>query len=203
MLLTADSTLSLGTLRDMNNLCIRVYHKNTFFKNKLCPTHQASAWGLVWRNPKGFLISTKFRGSSSHFRFDHFYNIDFHSALTFLDWDLRSKGWVKIYNVNMVKTKMARVPPKLCRNQKSFQMSPQADAWWVPPILFLKKLNFWTPYWISWIDRHEQIFSEKWGSWCPTVPVQSSRTLFLAPWSVPLQSQFQRQLREGCNQKIP
>ena len=24
-----------------------------------------------------------------------------------------------------------------------------ADAWWVPPILFLKKLNFWTPYWTA------------------------------------------------------
>ena len=101
-------------------LSMRVYHKNTFFTNKLCPTHQASAWGLVWRNPKGFLISTKFRGSSSHFRFDHFYIVYFHSAPTFLDWDLRSKGWVKIYNVKMVKTEMARGPPKLCRNQKSF-----------------------------------------------------------------------------------
>ena len=69
-------------------ILIRVYHKNTFFKNKISPTRQASAWGLVWRNPKGFLISTMFRGSSNHFRFDHFYIVDFHSALTFLDRDL-------------------------------------------------------------------------------------------------------------------
>ena len=69
---------------------IRVYHKNTFFKNKISPTRQASAWGLVWRNPKGFLISTMFRGSSSHFRFDHFYIVDFHSTLTFQDRDLCS-----------------------------------------------------------------------------------------------------------------
>ena len=102
----------------------RVYQKTIFFKSKLSPAHQASAWGLVWENPKGFLISTKFRGSSSHFRFDHFYNIDFHSALTFLDWDLRIKGWVKIYNVKMVKTEMARGPLWLMR-------------------LFLKKVFFW------------------------------------------------------------
>ena len=95
---------------------VRVYQKNMFFKNKEIRTHQASAWGLVWRDPKGFLISTKFRGSSSHFRFDHFYIVDFHSALTFPDRDLRSEGWVKIYNVKMVKTEMARGPPKLCRN---------------------------------------------------------------------------------------
>ena len=62
-----------------------VYHKNTFFKNKISPTRQASIWGLVWRDPKGFLILTMFRGSSSHFRFDHFYIADFQSALTFLD----------------------------------------------------------------------------------------------------------------------
>ena len=101
--------------RPQNDMFIRVYHKNTFFKNKKRPTRQASAWGLVWRNPKGFLISTMFRGSSSHFRFDHFYIVDFHSALTFLDRDLCSEGWVKIYNVKMVK------------------------------ILFLKKVFFGTP----------------------------------------------------------
>ena len=32
-----------------------MYHKNTFFKTKISPTRQASAWGLVWRNPKGWL----------------------------------------------------------------------------------------------------------------------------------------------------
>ena len=44
--------------------------------------HQVSAWGLVWRAPKAFFISTKFRGFSSHFRVDHFYIVDLHSALT-------------------------------------------------------------------------------------------------------------------------
>ena len=29
---------------------------------------------------KGFSISTKFKGSSGHFRFDKFYILDFHSA---------------------------------------------------------------------------------------------------------------------------
>ena len=95
----------------------RVYHKNTFFRNKISPTRQASAWGLVWRNPKGFLISTKFRGSSSHFRFDQFHIVDFHSALTFLDWDPFA----------------------------FLQTNPQADAWRVGLNLFLKKVFFGTP----------------------------------------------------------
>ena len=84
-------------------LSSRVYHKNTFFKNKLSPTHQASAWGLVWRDPKGFLIPTNFRGSSSHFCFDHFYIVDFHSALTFAKRDLRREDWVKIYKLTLDK----------------------------------------------------------------------------------------------------
>ena len=71
------------------NLCsVGCTTKTTFFKNKKSSTHKESAWGLVWRNPKGFLISTMFRGSSNHFHFDHFYIVDFHSALTFLDRDL-------------------------------------------------------------------------------------------------------------------
>ena len=45
--------------------------------------------GKVWKtvgawNPKKSLV------------FDHFYIVDFHSAVTFLDRDLRSEGWVKI-----------------------------------------------------------------------------------------------------------
>ena len=32
----------------------------------------------------------------------------------------KSEGFVKMYNVKMVRTEMARGPPKLCRNQKSF-----------------------------------------------------------------------------------
>ena len=61
---------------------IRVYRENMFFKEKISATHNASAWGLVRRNPKGFLISTMFRGSLSHLKFDLFYIVDFHSVLT-------------------------------------------------------------------------------------------------------------------------
>ena len=35
-------------------------------------THQASAWGLVWKDPKGFLISAKFSGFYGHLKFVHF-----------------------------------------------------------------------------------------------------------------------------------
>ena len=33
---------------------------------------------------------------------------------------LSKPGWLKIYNVKMVNEELARGPPKLCRNQKSF-----------------------------------------------------------------------------------
>ena len=72
-------------------LLIRVYRENMFFKKKISATHNASAWGLVRRDPKRFLISTMFRGSLGHLKFDHFYIVDFHSALAFLDRDLRSE----------------------------------------------------------------------------------------------------------------
>ena len=59
---------------------IRVFQKYTFFKKIKSTTHLALAWGLVWKDPKGFFIPTKFRGASGHFRFDLFYIEDFHSA---------------------------------------------------------------------------------------------------------------------------
>ena len=78
--------------------------KYVFFQQqKISTTHHASVWGLVWRDPKGFLISTNFRGSSSHFCFDHFYIVDFHSALTFAKRDLRREDWVKIYKLTLDK----------------------------------------------------------------------------------------------------
>ena len=40
-------------------------------------THQTLGWGLVWKDPKGFLISTKFGVPSNHFRFELFYTVDF------------------------------------------------------------------------------------------------------------------------------
>ena len=51
---------SFGLLGWVNT---RVFHENMFFQKKISATHHASAWGLVWKDPKGFLILTKFRGS--------------------------------------------------------------------------------------------------------------------------------------------
>ena len=73
-----------------------------------------SAIRLVSKDPKGFRQSLG-GPFNSHFRFDHF-----HSVLTSQVFVRKSEGWVKIYNVKMIKTGMARGPPKLCRNQKSF-----------------------------------------------------------------------------------
>ena len=50
---------------DLGEVRIRVFHKNMFEK-KIIATHHASAWGLVRRDPKGFLISTTFGGSWGH-----------------------------------------------------------------------------------------------------------------------------------------
>ena len=64
---------------------IGCFTKTCFWWKKIGSTRSASIWGLVWRNPKGFLILTSFRGCTSHFRFDLFYIVDFHSALTLPD----------------------------------------------------------------------------------------------------------------------
>ena len=64
-----------------------------------------------------------FRGSSSHFHFDHF-----HSALTTQVSVRKSEGWVKIYNVKILKTEMSTGPPKLCWNQNfldPFKLTPR------------------------------------------------------------------------------
>ena len=64
-----------------SSIYTRVFQKNTFLRKwKVHTTHHALAWGLVWKDPKWFLISTKFRGASGHFRFDLFNIVDFHSA---------------------------------------------------------------------------------------------------------------------------
>ena len=91
-----------------------------FLMKKFGSTRSASIWGLLWRNPKGFLILIGFRECTSHFRV--FYTVDFHSALTLPDRDLRSEGWVKINNVKKFKTEMICAPPKSCQNQKSFRI---------------------------------------------------------------------------------
>jgi len=71
-----------------HTVCRLVWSKKTLFQTKISATHHASAWGLVWRNPKGFLISTKFKGSLGHLKFDQFYIVYFYSPLSFLDRDL-------------------------------------------------------------------------------------------------------------------
>ena len=48
----------------LQTICSQTYWRN------------APALRLVWKDPKGFLISTKFRGSSRHFRFDQFYIVE-------------------------------------------------------------------------------------------------------------------------------
>ena len=58
---------TVKTSQELRMLSSRVY-QSFFFKKKI-RTHQASAWGLVWRDPRGFLILTKFRGSSGHLKF--------------------------------------------------------------------------------------------------------------------------------------
>ena len=43
--------------------------------------------GVSLRGSKIIFILTKFRGASGHFRFDLFYIVDFHSALTWPGWE--------------------------------------------------------------------------------------------------------------------
>ena len=50
---------------------------------------------------------------------------------------------MKIYNVKVVKTEVARGIPLLCRNQKSFW---QANAWWFVLFIFFKQCFSETPY---------------------------------------------------------
>ena len=107
------------------------------FRKTLFLTRQSSALRSVWKNPKGFLISTKFRGSSSLFSFDHFYIVDFHSALTLQVSVSKSKVWVKIYNVKWSKLKRLEDPLNLVEIKNPFgffQTNLMADDWWVPPI---------------------------------------------------------------------
>ena len=67
---------------------IRMFHK------KICFRFSTSIWGLLWRNPKVFLMWISFRGCTSHFRFDLFvlhcrFSLSPHFAR-------QSEGWVKI-----------------------------------------------------------------------------------------------------------
>ena len=58
----------------------KMFHQNMFLKKRNGSTRSVSIWGLLWRNPKGFLILISFRGCTTHFCYDHFYIVDFHSA---------------------------------------------------------------------------------------------------------------------------
>ena len=115
--------------------------------------------GLHRRNPRGFLILTSFRGCTSHFRFDHFYIVDFHSSLSLQVTFRKSEGRVKIYNVKMIKTEMACAPPNTCQNQKFFQIPSNQPpntcrAGWA--ISFFKDVFSWNtlmylPISLSWM----------------------------------------------------
>ena len=75
----------------------------------------------------------QFKGSSSHFRVDI---ADFHSA-----WPNEAEKRLKIYNVKLVKTEMARGPLKLAQNQTSF---------WIPSYQTLSCIScsdFEKPLW--------------------------------------------------------
>ena len=88
---TPDPTALHIIHQDLSCMMIRVFHKIMFLMRKIGSTYSATIWGLFWGNPKGFVILASFRGCESHFRFDLFYNIDFHSALT-LSGKVRA-GW--------------------------------------------------------------------------------------------------------------
>ena len=109
---------------------IRVSHENEFLMTKIGSTRSASIWGLLWRNPKGFLILTTFRGCTSHFRFDLFYIVDFHPALTSPDI-VRAEWKFTIQCKKRSKRKRLVHPRKLIQNKDPFgilQSSPQILA---------------------------------------------------------------------------
>ena len=55
-------TFTLVHVRGQRQLETRVSHQNMFFWNKKIPTQSRGIWVVGWRIPKGFLISTTFRG---------------------------------------------------------------------------------------------------------------------------------------------
>ena len=102
-------------------------------------THHALAWRLVWEDPKGFLIWTKFSGASSHFRFDLFYIVDFHSAHS-QPGHMRAEWKSTIWNRS--KRKWLEAPLNFVEIKNPFgffQTNPQANAWWVVLFILSKK----------------------------------------------------------------
>ena len=76
---------------------------------KLSKSHGVNLRGL-----KGFLISTKFRGSSSHFHVDHVIIVDFYLALTshvFYPINLKLVFW-GLQTTNQVPSKAQSPTPK-------------------------------------------------------------------------------------------
>ena len=85
---TCDKGKKMRCCRNISHFKIYLMasrYETMFFKIKISTTHNAAAWGLVRRDPEGFLILTTFRGTLGHLKFGHFYIVDFHSACAFLD----------------------------------------------------------------------------------------------------------------------
>ena len=113
--------------------CFRVLHENMILRKK------------NWCNPLWKWRS--FRECTRHIRFDHFYIVDFHSALTTQVSVQKNEGWVKIYIIKMVKTEMARGPPKLCRNQKPFWiLSNYPSGWCVVGLTCFHSTPLWARF---------------------------------------------------------
>ena len=95
-----------------------VFQKTPFFKNKCTEP----ALRLVSQNPKGFLNSTKFRGSSSHY------------AWTIFTLDIFTRP---------------SLSPAIKNPFGFFQTNLKADAWRVSPISFWKQKSvfFWSTQW--------------------------------------------------------
>ena len=109
-----------------------------FFQNWIKSNPPSISQG---RNQKGFFISTKLKESSSHFCFDHFYIVDFHSALTFAKRDLRREDWVKIYKLTLDKGLISGESADVV--EKLFHGTFPTWLWWINilNIMMLVKLG--------------------------------------------------------------
>ena len=73
-------------------LYIRVSHKNMFLMKKTSSSRSASILGLLWRNPKGILILTTFRGCNCNFDFNNFWGFNFHP---------KTPNWAELWKVGI------------------------------------------------------------------------------------------------------
>ena len=134
---------------------------------KFCSTRSASIWGFFWRNPKLFLISTSFKGCTTHFRVDLFYIV--HRFSLSPEFAGQSEGWVKFYNVKKVKTEMTCAPLKKCQNKISFWIPSKWPpntyrAGWAN-FVFIKKMFSWNIL-RNTLSKSREIcmFTPKWSS---------------------------------------